>query len=176
MTRRPCCPSRISFRNVNIANQKTGVMSTPKAGGTTPFTSRSNGSVGHATKTHGTALRFVSGYQDATTRHSIANDIKFRKGPRTKAVGCTQASVSASVKPDDATVEDRAWVVSVIEVTSISRGADEYRGHGVKMVWEAGLTKAAAPFTSSSSASEALRIEIMSCSMAEFSINMQSNL
>lgn len=99
MTNNPCCPSRISLMNVKIANQNTGVMSTPKAGGICPFTSLNNGSDGHATTAHGNSLRFVSGYQDATTRHSIAKDIKFKNGPSAAAVGATHASVSANNKP-----------------------------------------------------------------------------
>jgi len=56
--------------NVKIANQKTGVISTPKAGGIFPFASLRRGSDGHATTAQGNSFSFVSGYQDATTRHS----------------------------------------------------------------------------------------------------------
>lgn len=55
---------------VNIASQNTGVMSTPKAGGIDPLTNRNKGSVGHATIFHGSLFKSVSGYHDATTRHS----------------------------------------------------------------------------------------------------------
>ena len=132
--------------NVKIASQNTGVMSTPKAGGMLPFTSRKSGSDGHATIAHGNSFKLVSGYQDATTLHSceskqerencqakqkekqgefghqedgqfahapfpftislshtMANDMKFRKGPSTNAVGCTQASVSANIMADEVT-------------------------------------------------------------------------
>jgi len=85
--------------NVKIANQNTGVMSTPKAGGICPLTSLNKGSDGQATIAQGNSLRLVSGYQDATTRHSIAKDMKFKNGPNTVAVGFTQASVSASKNP-----------------------------------------------------------------------------
>ncbi len=62
---------------VKIPNQNTGVISTPKAGGMAPFTSPRKGSVGHAMILHGTSFKFVSGYHEATTRHScIKNDKK----------------------------------------------------------------------------------------------------
>jgi len=88
---------------VNIANQNTGVISTPNAGGIFPLASLNNGSDGHATTAQGKSLRFVSGYQDETTRQSMAKDMKFKNGPNTVAVGCTHASVSASKNslPDD---------------------------------------------------------------------------
>jgi hypothetical protein len=70
--------------NVKIANQNTGVMSTPKAGGICPFTSLNNGSDGHATTAHGNSLRFVSGYQDATTRHSCFSMEQAQKQPTRK--------------------------------------------------------------------------------------------
>jgi hypothetical protein len=70
--------------NVKIANQNTGVMSTPKAGGICPFTSLNNGSDGHATTAHGNSLRFVSGYQDATTRHSCFSKEQAQKQPTRK--------------------------------------------------------------------------------------------
>lgn len=70
MTSRPCGPRRISLIKVKMANQNTGVMSTPKAGGMEPLTSRKRGSVGHATIFQGSLLRSVSGYQEATTRQS----------------------------------------------------------------------------------------------------------
>jgi hypothetical protein len=53
MTSNPCCPRRISFRKVNMANQKTGVISTPNAGGMVPLTNLNNGSEGHAIMAHG---------------------------------------------------------------------------------------------------------------------------
>ena len=56
--------------NVNMANQNTGVISTPNAGGIFPLASFSNGSEGHATITQGNEFKFVSGYQDETTRQS----------------------------------------------------------------------------------------------------------
>lgn len=99
MTSNPCCPNKISLINVKIANQNTGVMSTPNAGGILPFASLKKGSDGHATIAHGNSLRFVSGYQDETTRHSMVKDIKFKNGPSTVAVGFTQASVSANNNP-----------------------------------------------------------------------------
>jgi hypothetical protein len=133
---------------VKIANQKTGVISTPKAGGMLPLTNRRSGSDGHATIAHGNSFRFVSGYHEATTRQScekrkvktklnetkrqekrsmcqssdqrhtesaqgiifskmsptMANDMKLRNGPKTNAVGCTQASVSASIMADEAEI------------------------------------------------------------------------
>jgi len=55
---------------VNIANQNTGVISTPNAGGIFPLASLNNGSDGHATTAQGKSFRFVSGYQDETTRQS----------------------------------------------------------------------------------------------------------
>jgi hypothetical protein len=70
MTNNPCCPSRISFRKVKMANQKTGVMSTPKAGGMVPLTSRNSGSDGQATMAQGNSFKLVSGYHEATTRQS----------------------------------------------------------------------------------------------------------
>lgn len=99
MTNKPCCPNKISLMNVKIANQNTGVMSTPKAGGILPFASLNKGSDGHATIAQGNSLSLVSGYQDATTRHSIAKDMKFKNGPSTIEVGFTQASVSANSNP-----------------------------------------------------------------------------
>jgi hypothetical protein len=56
--------------NVNMANQNTGVISTPNAGGIFPLASLSNGSEGHATIAQGNVFKFVSGYQDETTRQS----------------------------------------------------------------------------------------------------------
>ncbi len=70
--------------NVKIANQNTGVMSTPKAGGICPLTSLSKGSDGQATIAQGNSLRLVSGYQDATTRHSIAKDCGINAKEKTK--------------------------------------------------------------------------------------------
>jgi len=84
---------------VKIPNQKTGVMSTPKAGGIFPFASFNKGSDGHATITHGNSVSFVSGYQDETTRQSIAKDMKFKNGPKTVETGFTHASVSANTNP-----------------------------------------------------------------------------
>jgi hypothetical protein len=57
--------------NVKIANQNTGVMSTPKAGGIRPFTILKKGVVGQAMKTQGASFKFVLGYQEETTRHSL---------------------------------------------------------------------------------------------------------
>jgi hypothetical protein len=56
--------------NVNIANQNTGVISTPNAGGIFPLASLNKGSDGHATIAQGNVFKFVSGYQDETTRQS----------------------------------------------------------------------------------------------------------
>jgi hypothetical protein len=69
---------------VNIANQNTGVMSTPNAGGMTPLTNLSRGSDGHATINHGNSFNFVSGYHDATTRHNCEKQRKERKGKEKK--------------------------------------------------------------------------------------------
>ena len=67
---KPCCPKRISLKNVNIASQTIGVISTPKAGGTDPLISLNNGSVGQATILYGGSLRLALGYHEITTRHS----------------------------------------------------------------------------------------------------------
>jgi len=90
-----------------MANQNTGVMSTPNAGGIFPFASLSKGSDGQATINQGNSFNLVSaGYHDATTLQSIAKDIKFKNGPNKVMVGCTHASVSATKNPlpDDNTV------------------------------------------------------------------------
>jgi len=122
MTNSPCCPSKISLMKVKIASQNTGVISTPNAGGILPFASLNKGSEGHATTAQGNSFRFVSGYHDATTRHNIAKDIKFRNGPNAAAVGATQASVSASNNPlpeeiatPTVSVTDEAIVGSTID-------------------------------------------------------------
>mmetsp|Transcript_4164 Transcript_4164/g.10814 ORF Transcript_4164/g.10814 Transcript_4164/m.10814 type:complete len:171 (+) Transcript_4164:243-755(+) len=145
MTNKPCCPSKISLMNVKIANQNTGVMSTPKAGGMLPFASLNRGSDGHATMAHGNSLRFVSGYHDATTRHSIAKDMKFRKGPSAVAVGFTQASVSARSNPLPEVIDTPTTVSEIDEATigSIIRKADD--AVVTAFVGEAGATKADAP-------------------------------
>jgi hypothetical protein len=65
---KPCCPSRISWIKVKIASQKTGVMSTPNAGGTKPLATLRSGSVGTTKKIHGTSFTFVLGYHESTTR------------------------------------------------------------------------------------------------------------
>lgn len=62
---------------------------------------RNKGSVGTATRIHGKSLTFVLGYHDKTTRANMANDKKFKKGPKKSAVGWTHASVAA-VKSDGA--------------------------------------------------------------------------
>lgn len=129
--------------NVKIANQKTGVMSTPNAGGILPFASLNKGSDGHATTAHGNSLRLVSGYQEATTRHSIAKDIKFKKGPNTVAVGCTQASVSANNNP--LPEETAALTVSVSEeaiVGSIIDRDDDALAPIVEAMGDVGATNA----------------------------------
>jgi len=70
----------------------------------------------------GKSFRFVSGYQDETTRQSMAKDMKFKNGPNTVAVGCTHASVSASKNslPDDNVVpnvseRDETTDISIID-------------------------------------------------------------
>ena len=95
-----------------MATQNTGVMSTPKAGGMLPLTTLSNGSVGHATTFQGNSFRFVSGYHEATTRHNMANAMKFKNGPSTNAVGCTHASVSAITKSDEVSAVAMLLVIS----------------------------------------------------------------
>ena len=67
---KPCCPNKISLINVKTATQKTGVISTPKAGGILPRTALNKGSVGHAMILHGISFRLVLGYHEATTRHN----------------------------------------------------------------------------------------------------------
>lgn len=98
MVNNPCCPNKISCANVKIASQNTGEISTPKAGGTTPLTIRSSGSVGMTKSTQGTSVSLVSGYQLKTTRANMAKDMRFKKGSKKDAKGCTHASVSASSK------------------------------------------------------------------------------
>jgi hypothetical protein len=143
MTNSPCCPNKISLINVKIANQKTGVMSTPKAGGILPFASLNKGSDGHATIAHGNSLRFVSGYQEETTRQSIAKDMKFKKGPKNVAVGLTQASVSASNNPLPEVTA--ALTVSETEeaiVGSIIDKDDDPLASIVEAIGDVGATKA----------------------------------
>lgn len=128
--------------NVKIANQNTGVISTPNAGGILPFASLRRGSEGHATTAHGNSFKFVSGYHDATTRHNIAKDMKFKNGPNTVAVGCTQASVSANKSP----------LPDVIAIPTVSESEDAIDGsiidkadvHGVA-IGDVGVTKAETP-------------------------------
>lgn len=70
---------------------------TTYAGGMTPRTAFSKGCVGTTRSTHGMEFSFASGYQLRTTRASMANVKKLRKGSKKAAVGCTQAWVSANV-------------------------------------------------------------------------------
>lgn len=99
----PCWPKKISFMNENSPNQTTGVISTPNAGGIDPLTNLSNGSVGHTIILKGTSFALALGYQDNTILHSMANEKKFRNGPRTADSGCTHASVSDITIDDDDT-------------------------------------------------------------------------
>lgn len=79
-----------------MANQKTGVTSTPKAGGMTPFTALRRGSVGRTTAIQGKSVILVLGYHDKTTRQSMAKEKMFNEMSKTEASGCTQGSVAAS--------------------------------------------------------------------------------
>jgi hypothetical protein len=91
---RPCCPKRISCTNVKTATQKTGVMSTPNAGGTNPLTARRSGSVTTVKTSHGISVILTSGYQLSTTRASMATDMRFKNGSSTDTAGWTQGSVA----------------------------------------------------------------------------------
>jgi hypothetical protein len=96
----PCWPSSISCRKVKIANQNTGVMSTPNAGGTNPRTLCNKPSVGiiAALIHHDDVLLLLisAGYQLITTRASMASDMRFKNGSRNKMAGCTHGSVSTA--------------------------------------------------------------------------------
>lgn len=131
--------------NVKIANQKTGVISTPKAGGIFPFASLRRGSDGHATTAQGNSFSFVSGYQDATTRHSMAKDMKFKNGPNNVAVGFTQASVSANNNPLPDVMATTAFALSESEAGSIIDKADDVAVLAVVATEDWGTTKADAP-------------------------------
>ena len=93
---------------------------------------RNKGSVGNATRIQGKSLTFVFGYHDKTTRANMANDKKFKKGPRKSAVGCTHGSVAA-VSNDDAdeeeksrsVVEGRACRAVVVEPVMKVRGGEQ---------------------------------------------------
>lgn len=87
--------------NVNNPSHAIGVISTPNAGGMTPLTARNKGSVGMTRRTQGKSVDFVVGYHERTTRANMAKDMRFNKGSRKVAAGCTHASVSA-IKREDA--------------------------------------------------------------------------
>jgi hypothetical protein len=101
MVSKPCCPSKISFKNVNTPSQTMGVMSTPNAGGTAPLINFSKGSVGQTANAKGNSLRLVVGYHEMTTRHSMAKENTLRNGPRTFAKGWTHGSVSERRRAED---------------------------------------------------------------------------
>ena len=124
MVNKPCCPSRISCTNVKTATQKTGVMSTPNAGGTNPLTARRSGSVTTVKISQGMVVILTSGYQLSTTRANMATDMRFKKGSSTYTAGCTQgsAAVANSSSEEQAAVEDDDDddVVKVVLVAEIS--------------------------------------------------------
>eukprot|EP01083_Nonionella_stella_P232074 819026_1 len=96
-----------------MASHTIGVMSTPNAGGTLPLTNRRSGSVGHTAKLYGNSLSLAVGYHEITTRHSIAKEKRFRKGPSTMYKGWTQASTSLIV---------RVLMLSTAEVAMLASG------------------------------------------------------
>mmetsp|Transcript_38334 Transcript_38334/g.91796 ORF Transcript_38334/g.91796 Transcript_38334/m.91796 type:complete len:130 (+) Transcript_38334:844-1233(+) len=112
--------------NENKPNQTTGVISTPNAGGIDPLTNLSNGSVGHTIKLKGTSFALAVGYHDKTILHSMANEKKFRNGPRTADSGCTHASVSDIIIDEDTTSciapMDATWL-SMLTRSDTSIGA-----------------------------------------------------
>jgi len=132
----PCCPKNISFMNENNPNHTTGVMSTPKAGGTDPLNSLNSGSVGQTTILNGTSLTFVDGYHERTMRHSMAKEKKFRNGPRTNDSGTTHASVSDNtIDGNETDVSDAVDAMIdagsrsvVVKSPSIIHGDDARRG------------------------------------------------
>ena len=103
MVNKPCCPKSISCTKVKTATQKTGVMSTPKAGGTKPLATFKSGSVRTVgMSNHGVSLvTLTSGYQLKTTRASMKRLMRFKKGSKTQTAGCTQGSAAANRRSDD---------------------------------------------------------------------------
>jgi len=79
MVSKPCCPSKISRKRVQIPTQSTGVMSTPPRGGINFRVGARKGSVGRATRLQGSFANSSWGYQVKIMR-------KIKKTVRWKAV------------------------------------------------------------------------------------------
>jgi len=126
MVNKPCCPNIISCTKVKTATQKTGVMSTPKAGGTKPLATFKSGSVNTVgMSNHGVSLlTLTSGYQLKTTRASMKRLMRFKKGSKTQIAGCTQGSAAANRRSDEndgEAEEEKAPDAKVVVVVVVAR-------------------------------------------------------
>merc|ERR1719316_2024347 len=123
MESKPCGPTKISLIKLKIPTHTSGEMSTPATGGTTLRVTLSTGSVGFATRLHGSTVRSYLGNQESATRKRKSTVPIVRTLPSATFVGPTHHTAEAACAAAGAVATSSGFTAACSESPLTRAGA-----------------------------------------------------